>query len=134
MTFLFIIDVKNEEAFCVDCRPTISHNILKKHSNNQVLLIKCVTVREEINLPTNEIPQALIPPFLLRCEDGTWPFVRLSIKIKVFTLELQQSAEIQTRKMKCYCTRYFLNNCCEIKRSYANGPQNVLQSHFNFAV
>ena len=36
MTFLFIIDVKNEEAFCVDCRPTLGHNILKKHQNNEV--------------------------------------------------------------------------------------------------
>ena len=36
LSFTFTVDVKTEEAFCLDCRPTLSRSIIKKHQPHEV--------------------------------------------------------------------------------------------------
>jgi len=80
MTFLFIIDVKNEEAFCVDCRPTLGHNILKKHQNHEMLLLEKAirSTLEDGDEGTNFGGHRSLPssPTLKESPAGPFPLVR----------------------------------------------------------
>jgi len=40
MSFLFVVDVANDQAFCIDCKPTLSHNIIKKHQKSEMLTLE----------------------------------------------------------------------------------------------